>query len=123
MGRLPEGAALLEAIKAERQKRAAEAERARVAAHAAQIRARCISLAGFIREAWHILEPDQPLVWNWHLDAICQHLEAVTDGKITRLLINIPPGTSKSLIVSVLWPAWEWGPRGKRSMRYVSTSF
>ena len=123
MGRLPEGAALLEAIKAERQKRAAEAERARVAAHAAQIRARCISLAGFIREAWHILEPDQPLVWNWHLDAICQHLEAVTDGKITRLLINIPPGTSKSLIVSVLWPAWEWGPRGKRSMRYVTTSF
>ena len=70
-----------------------------------------------------MLEPNTPLVWNWHLDAICQHLEAVTDGRINRLVINVPPGSSKSMIVSVLWPAWEWGPKGRRSLRYLTTSF
>lgn len=70
-----------------------------------------------------MLEPNQPLVWNWHLDAICAHLEAVTDGRINRLLINVPPGSSKSLIVSVLWQAWEWGPKGLRSLRYLATAF
>ncbi len=61
-------------------------------------------------------------MWNWHLDAICAHLEAVTDGRINRLLINVPPGSSKSLIVSVMWPAWEWA-QGRRSLRYLTTSF
>lgn len=60
---------------------------------------------------------------NWHIDAICAHLEAITDGRINRLLINVPPGSSKSLIVSVLWPAWEWGPKGLRSLRFLTTSF
>jgi predicted phage terminase large subunit-like protein len=86
-------------------------------------RARCDSLAGFVREAWHILEPTQRYVHNWHIDAICQHLEAVTAGRVNRLLINVPPGSSKSLIVSVMWPAWEWGPKGLRSLRYLATSF
>lgn len=85
-------------------------------------RARCRSLAGFIREAWHVLEPETPLIWGWHLDAICDHLEAVTRGEITRLLITVPPGSSKSLIVSVLWPAWEWSI-GRRGLRYLTTSY
>jgi predicted phage terminase large subunit-like protein len=83
----------------------------------------CQTLAGFVREAWHVLEPNATYVHNWHIDAICQHLEAVTDGRITRLLINVPPGSMKSLLVSVFWPAWEWGPKGMRSMRYLATSF
>jgi len=62
-------------------------------------------------------------VLNWHIVAICQHLEAVTRGDITRLLVNVPPGSSKSMIVSVLWPAWEWGPCGRPSLRYLTTSF
>jgi len=81
------------------------------------------SLAGFIREAWHVVEPNTQLIWGWHIDAICQHLEAVTYGTITRLLINIPPGTMKSLIVSVFWPAWEWGPAGLHGMRYFTSSY
>jgi predicted phage terminase large subunit-like protein len=87
------------------------------------IRKRCATLAGFVREAWHVLEPEAKYVHNWHIDAICQHLEAVTDGRINRLLINVPPGSSKSLIVSVMWPAWEWGPCGRRSLRYLATAF
>ncbi|HEY8066619.1 MAG TPA: phage terminase large subunit [Methylosinus sp.] len=112
----------LEAIRAERARREAQRERERIARNADAIRARCQSLAGFVREAWPILEPNTPLVWNWHLDAICEHLEAITFGQITRLLTNVPPGSSKSLIVSVLWQAWEWGPIGKRSMRFLTTA-
>lgn len=66
------------------------------------------SLARFVREAWHVVEPETPLLWNWHIDAICEHLEAQTRGEIQNLLINVPPGHMKSLIVSVFWPAWEW---------------
>jgi predicted phage terminase large subunit-like protein len=62
-------------------------------------------------------------VHSWHIDAICQHLEAVTNGRIQRLLINVPPGCMKSLLVSVLWPAWEWGPKGLRSLRHLATAF
>lgn len=80
------------------------------------------SLAHFARRAWHVLEPGTPLKWGWALDAICAHLEAVTDGKVNRLLMNVPPGTMKSLLTGVIWPAWEWGPRGLPHLRYVSTS-
>lgn len=68
---------------------------------------RKISLAQFIREAWDTIETEE-LQWNWHIDAICAHLEAVTEGKIRRLIINVPPRHMKSLIVSVFWPAWVW---------------
>lgn len=113
----------LEAIRAERTRRAAVAELADVQRNAEKIRQRCVTLAGFVREAWHVLEPNARLVWNWHLDAICDHLEAVTHGRLNRLLINVPPGSSKSMLVSVMWQAWEWGPCGMSSMRYLTTSF
>ncbi len=80
------------------------------------------SLAEFAQAAWHVLEPTTPLKWGWALDAICLHLEAVTDGRITRLLMNVPPGTMKSLLTGVIWPAWEWGPRGMPWKRYVGTA-
>lgn len=113
----------LAAVRAEIERRKAERERQRVEQNAEAIRARCQTLAGFVREAWHVLEPNAPYVHNWHIDVICAHLEAVTDGRINRLLTNVPPGTMKSLLVSVLWPAWEWGPRGLRSLRYLATAF
>lgn len=62
----------------------------------------------FVRAAWPVIEPGTPLLWNWHLDALCLHLQAVYEGKITRLLINIAPGHAKSSIVSVLFPVWCW---------------
>jgi len=66
------------------------------------------SLAEFVRGAWHILEPSTKLIWNWHLDTLCAYLEAVYYGDIKKLIVNIPPGTMKSLIVSVFFPAWIW---------------
>ena len=70
-----------------------------------------------------MLEPRMRYVHGWLIDAICEHLEAVTAGFITRLLINVPPGSAKSLLVGVFWPAWEWGPKGLTSYRYISSSF
>jgi predicted phage terminase large subunit-like protein len=66
------------------------------------------SLAEFVRQAWPIIEPRRKLVWGPHLDAVCFHLEAVASGKIRDLIIAIPPRSSKSSIVSVLYPVWEW---------------
>lgn len=80
------------------------------------------SLAGFVRCAWHVIEPGSPYVHGWHIDAMAEHLEAVTSGQITRLLINVPPGAMKSLLVGVMWPAWEWGPKNKPHLRYVATA-
>lgn len=80
------------------------------------------SLADFTRLAWHVLEPGNPYVHGWHIDAMAEHLEAVTNGEINRLLINVPPGTMKSMLTSVFWPAWEWGPRAMPTMRYVGAS-
>jgi predicted phage terminase large subunit-like protein len=84
------------------------------------------SLAEFVRQSWHVIEPGQPYVHGWHVDFICEHLEAVTDGVVlpdgtiyNRILVNIPPGTMKSLLLNVFWPAWEWGPRNMPHMRYV----
>ena len=65
------------------------------------------SLAEFYKQAWSVFDPAQ-YKHNWHIDCICEHLEAVTRGEIDRLLINMPPRHSKSSIVGVSWPAWVW---------------
>jgi len=85
-----------------------------------------LSLAEFVRCAWSVIEPGQPYVHGWHIDFICAHLEAITDNVVldngdlyNRLLVNVPPGTMKSLLIGVFWPAWEWGPRNMPYMRYV----
>ena len=49
----------------------------------------------FVRYFWPVLEPNQPFVDGWAIDAIAEHLEAVHFGQINRLLINVPPGFSK----------------------------
>jgi hypothetical protein len=65
-------------------------------------------LYSFVKQSWHVVEPSSPFVPSWHIEEICYHLEAVTTGEIRKLLINIPPRHSKSTIVSVMWPMWEW---------------
>lgn len=66
------------------------------------------NLIDFIGHAWPVVEPGTPFVKGWHLEAIAEHLEAVTHNQIRQLLINIPPRHMKSLAVCVFWPAWEW---------------
>ena len=57
---------------------------------------------------------------GWHLDAICDHLEAVSRGHIRNLLINMPPRHMKSLAVSVFWPCWEWATWPERKWLFSS---
>lgn len=61
----------------------------------------------FMRLAWPIIETAE-FTPGWHHEEVCKHLEAVSRGEIRRLVINIPPGFTKSVLVSVLWPAWDW---------------
>jgi len=75
----------------------------------------------FVEDAWPEIEPKEPFVANWHVDGICAHLEAVSRGEITQLLINVPPGCMKSLLVSVMWPAWEWATNAE--LRYLCVSY
>lgn len=80
-------------------------------------------LIEFVRHFWPILEPGTTFRDGWALEAICEHLEAVTFGEVTRLLINVPPGFMKSLLTDVFWPAWEWGPMELAHLRYVTFSY
>lgn len=78
----------------------------------------------FVQLAWPIVDPS-PYVHGWHIEAVCDHLEALTFGKIdgSKILINIPPGSSKSMIVCVLWMAWVWGPANLPHKRFMFTSY
>lgn len=65
-------------------------------------------LLTFFRQSWPLIVGAKPFVTGWHLEAIAEHLEAVTSGEVSRLIINIPPRMTKSSLVSVAWPAWTW---------------
>lgn len=62
----------------------------------------------FIPMAWPLVEPGRKYFKNWHISVVCEHLEAVYRGQIRNLILEQPPGTMKSLMVSVFWPAWVW---------------
>ena len=78
-------------------------------------------LARFVREAWPQVWPNTPYVSGWHIDAMCAHLQAVTDGEIRRLQIWVPPSSSKSTVVSIMWPAYEW--TREPWLRYLTASY
>lgn len=64
------------------------------------------SFAAFFRAAWPIIDPTRPLMPSVAVDAVCAALQAVADGRIKRLAISMPPGTGKSKLVAVAFPAW-----------------
>jgi predicted phage terminase large subunit-like protein len=67
------------------------------------------SLHAFLQYiAWPVLMPGVEFKDNWHIHAICEHLEAVKSGQIKKLIINIPFRHLKSTIVSQAFPAWDW---------------
>lgn len=75
----------------------------------------------FCRNAWDLVERNE-LLWNWHLNAICEHLQSVADRDRARLVICVPPGTGKSLFTSVFWPAWLWLRDPTLRMQFLSGS-
>lgn len=80
----------------------------------------------FLKTFWDIIIKEEP-VYNWHIPLLCQGLQALSMSIIERkpkpydLLINIPPGTTKSTIVTVMWPAWLWTQ--DPSIRIISNSY
>jgi predicted phage terminase large subunit-like protein len=81
------------------------------------------SLMSFVRRFWRTVEPRADFVEGWWLEALATHLEAVADGKIKRLIINVSPGSMKSLMTNVFFPAWIWGPMGQPSTRFLAVSY
>jgi predicted phage terminase large subunit-like protein len=57
---------------------------------------------------WPLVEPGIEFVDGWVVDALCEHLMAVSRGQIRQIVINMPPRHIKSTLVSVIWPVWEW---------------
>ncbi len=81
----------------------------------------------FFELAWKVIEPDTVLQTNWHLQYLADRLEwevkRIKDGKAKKkdLIINIPPGTSKSSLITILFPVWTWLQRP--SMRFITASY
>jgi predicted phage terminase large subunit-like protein len=79
------------------------------------------SFADFIGETLATVDPAAQYLPNWHIDLIAQHLQAAQAGEITRLIINMPPRSLKSVCVSVAWPAWLMGH--DPSSRIIAASY
>lgn len=76
----------------------------------------------FIRGAWPQINllRHRRFVSNWHIDAKCDHLEAVSRGEIRRIIINEPPRHMKSLTCNVFWPSWDWIENPGRQFMFSS---
>jgi len=74
----------------------------------------------FVIAAFAVVEPGTTFIGNWHIEAICNHLDAMLFGTIKNLVINIPPGCMKSFLTSVLWPAWVWIHDPSQCFMYAS---
>lgn len=108
-------------VQRERRIRAEERAHRDAEEHGEELKAQCAELAGFIKWGWPILEPGTRYVHNWHIDAVAEHLQAITRGELQNLAINIPPGHMKSLLVSVFFPAWWWTQDATK--RFLSGSY
>jgi predicted phage terminase large subunit-like protein len=108
----------------------ADDEAAGTAAPIKESEVRELTLHAFVREAWSILEPVSTLVWNWHLELICEYLMLIRDGEFKNvcgqdlegIIFNVPPRTMKSLLITVFFPIWVWTTKPSRRFMFVSYS-
>ncbi|MEQ1790519.1 MAG: phage terminase large subunit [Rickettsiales bacterium] len=75
----------------------------------------------FIGKTLRTVDPSAEYLPNWHIDLIAEYLEAARKSEITRLIINMPPRSLKSVCVSVAWPAWILGHDPKS--RIIAASY
>jgi predicted phage terminase large subunit-like protein len=78
------------------------------------------SLRAYLVQAWAVLEPGTAFTPGWHLDAICDHGEAVLTGAIKNLVINIAPRHSKSTVISKALPTYAWIRQPELRFMYAS---
>lgn len=80
----------------------------------------------FVKEFWDVIIPEKP-IYNWHIKYLCDHLQEqafLVKGRKPKkydTIINIPPGTTKSTICTVMFPAWCWSI--DPTMRIVTGSY
>lgn len=80
----------------------------------------------FVQEFWDVIIDEEP-VWNWHIEYLCNELQAMAERvkdrkpKLYDLIINIPPGSTKSTICSIMFQAWSWTI--DPSMRHICSSY
>lgn len=80
----------------------------------------------FVQAFWGAIIPEEP-VFNWHIPYLCGELEKMAYYIVNRLpkpydlIVNIPPGTTKSTIVTIMFPAWLWTL--DPSLRVISSSY
>ena len=69
-----------------------------------------LNFGAFAYAAYEVVHPGEPLVPNWHIDCISHRLAGMENGRVSnRLVINLPPRSLKSYLVSVAWVAWILG--------------
>lgn len=95
--------------------------------HAAILVALCKkSYSNFVHEFWECIPGVGKLIWNWHLDVFCTELQIVAERVFKSelleydLVLNVPFGTSKSSLVSILYPAWCW--TRMPNMRFITAT-
>lgn len=89
----------------------------------------------FVQAFWDTIIHEDP-VYNWHIPYLCKQLQVLAErviaGKAKKhdMCINIPPGTTKSTICTVMFPAWVWIMRNPANMkttgafaRFITGSF
>uniref|UniRef100_A0A6M3IXD6 Putative structural protein n=1 Tax=viral metagenome TaxID=1070528 RepID=A0A6M3IXD6_9ZZZZ len=80
----------------------------------------------FVQHFWHTVI-DEPPIWNWHIEVLCEEMQIVAERvfknepKLYDLVINVPPGSTKSTICSIMFPAWAW--TRKPASRFICGSF
>ena len=79
----------------------------------------------FAQRAFAEIEPGIPYEFNWHINCICWHLQALYEGTLPdnkrRLCINVPPRSLKSYLASIAFPAWVMGKEANQ--KFIATSF
>lgn len=83
--------------------------------------------ASFVKRFWQEVPGAGTLKWNWHMEVLCEELQTAAERVFAKLpkkhdlVINVPPGTSKSTICSIMFPAWTW--TRKADSRHICTSY
>ena len=86
-----------------------------------------MSFYEFFKAAWIVVEPAVPLSTNWHHKYICDLLQTECERVIAQepkskdIIINVPFRSTKSLIVTVMFPVWAWIKSPK--LRFITSSY
>ena len=80
----------------------------------------------FVQTFWDVIIKEEP-TYNWHIPFLCDELQRLSVSIVARepkpydLIVNIPPGTTKSTIVTIMWPVWLWTQDA--TLRIITNSY